>query len=114
MGTMAQHYTGSYWLALSGDTTVNLCMGRFQVFSATDPAITSVSIDDARKYTLGGDVAVIANVGNENMHIKDANGTLLVTLTPDRVATLSLFDNSTAAGSWAVRAGDFAYTEAAL
>jgi hypothetical protein len=114
MGTIAQHYTGSAYHPLGGDATVNLNSGRLQVFLPTDPAIDSVTIDDATKYKLGADIAVIGNWGNENLHIRDADAGLIITITPDRAATLSLFDNTTPAGSWGVRVGDMDVTLGAL
>lgn len=113
MGTQLQHYGNAVWRELHVDETLNLKEGRLLVFLADDPGILSVTLDTATKYQLGADIAIVANAGSENMHVKAPSGTILVTLAPDRAALLSLFDNTTDEGEWGVRAADIAYAGAA-
>lgn len=96
-------YGGAKELTLSGNYSIVDRTNRVFCFNPSADAWI-VTLPDAQKYAKGAQQHVLLNLhATRTIVVKDNGGNTLVTLAGREAATLALRDNSTAAGTWAVR-----------
>lgn len=83
-------------------TTLTSASKRVQVGNMST-ASQSFTLPAATTLSKGFPAFAFSNIGDYPFGVRDSTGTLLVTVAPGGVVALGLYDNSTAAGSWAAQ-----------
>lgn len=103
----AKFFGGSTEQSVSGTIDIDPNQYRLWVLTPTG-AGKSARLPDATRHQVGGPVAVVVNAGAVPMDLTaDDSVEVVRTLAAKEIAEICLMDNSTANGSWGVRAGTY-------
>lgn len=105
-----EHFGDSDFVTVSSPGAAGFEMGalskRLLTVSITDAAaVVTVTMDDARRFVHGGflGVVIVESGSLATADIEDYDGNTLATVSVGNAAKVMLIDNSTSAGTWAVR-----------
>lgn len=100
MGSQADFMGGAVELSISSNQNINPRRARVWVLDASSAGLDAV-MPDATTLKTGGPIVYIANNGStHSIDIVDSASTTIAAVAINEVATVLLYDNSTAAGGW--------------
>ena len=98
--TFAAFLRGAQEISFGSSTSLSFASGRYVLATATTTSL-DLKMPVATGHQMGEGVCVIVNDGANSFDVADKDGVTIQTLAAGKAAYVGLYDNSTAAGSWA-------------